>query len=100
MADKQNIKLRIGNKDYELGIAPEKEEVYRLAALEIHKSVAKYKEKSPSLSIQDCLALVALGATIEKISMRQSREVGNEDVKDLTAISERISEYMNRLEKV
>lgn len=98
MAELLNIRLRICNKDYDLKIPSEKEEVYRLAARQVNDSVAALGRAGfEDYNAKDYLALAALDFAQENIRMSQSREVGNEDVRELNAISERISEYMNRL---
>lgn len=100
MAQKQNIKLRICGKDYPFGIDPENEEVYRIAAETVNSTVAEFAKRAfKDYSAKDYLALVAFKFAKDGIILSQSREVGNEDVKELGKISDRITEYMNRLDK-
>lgn len=98
MAEKQNITLRICGKDYGFTIDPEKEEVYRIAAETVNNQVSEYaKHAIKDYSAKDYLALAAFKFARDGILMSQSREVGNEDVKEIGKISDTITEYMNRL---
>ena len=95
---KQSIKLKIGGKDYSLSIDPVKEELYRLAEREVNAYVAKFeKARIDGFAKQDCLALSALQLAISNIAMAQSREVGNEDVKRLAAVTEEIEDYLDKI---
>ena len=99
MADKQNITLRICGKAYAFTIDSEKEEVYRIAAEAVNSQVSEYaKHAIKDYSAKDYLALAAFKFARDGIVLSQSREVGNEDVKELGKISDKISEYMNRLD--
>lgn len=98
MAVRQNITLRIRNREYPLTIELEKEELYRLAERKVNELIAKYEGSGRGgFILQDWMALAALDLAIENIRTSQSREVGNDDVKELNRISEQISEYLNRL---
>ena len=100
MAGRQNITLRICGKDYGFTIDPEKEEVYRIAADAVNSQVSDYaKHGIENYSTKDYLALAAFKFARDGIILSQSREVGNEDVKELEKISDSITEYMNRLDK-
>lgn len=100
MADKQNITLRICGKDYALTIDSEKEEIYRIAAEMVNTQVSEYAKHSiEDYTTKDYLALAAFQFARDSIVMSQSREVGNEDVKELGKISDKISEYMNWLDQ-
>lgn len=101
MAAKLNITLRICGKDYPFTIDAEKEELYRIAAREVNQMVSTYAQNitQGDYTAKDFLALTAFNFARECRMMSQNREVGNEDVKELDSISERITEYMNRLER-
>ncbi len=95
---KQSIKLKIGGKEYSLSIDPAKEELYRAAEREVNAYVAKFeKARIDGFAKQDCLALTALQLAISNLGMARSREVGDEDVKRLASLSNRISEYLDDL---
>lgn len=90
------ITLRICNKEYPVRIDPEKEELYRLAASNVNAIAAKYERAQiEGFVFQDCLAMAAVDLAIKYISLKQSREVGNEDMKQLSEISRQIEEYLN-----
>lgn len=96
---KQNITLKIVGKDYSMAIDPSKEEVYRLAERMVNAYAGKFEHAGiEGSSRQDFLALAALQLAISNVAMSQSREVGNEDVKALMAVSEEIESYLNRLD--
>ena len=98
MSEKQNIKLNIGGKSYQLGIDPAKEEVYRLAEREVNARASKFgKAKVDGFAMQDCLAMAGLELAISNIGMSRSREVGNEDVKALASIAREIADYVDGL---
>ncbi|MBP3482543.1 MAG: cell division protein ZapA [Alistipes sp.] len=98
MDGKQNIKLNIGGKSYQLGIDPAKEEMYRLAEREVNARASRFgKAKVDGFAMQDCLAMSALELAISNIGMSRSREVGNEDVRELADIAQRIADYVDTL---
>lgn len=97
---KLRITLRICNKEYPIRIDPEKEELHRLAANTVNAIAAKYeKMQIEGFVFQDCLAMAAVDLAVKNISLKQSREVGNEDMKQLSDISRQIEEYLNAPEK-
>lgn len=98
MAGKQNIKLRICGKDYPFGIDPEKEELYRIAARRVNEMVTQCAQRSiEDYTVKDFLALTALNFALDGIVRDQSLEVGSEDVKELGRLSDKITDFMNRL---
>ena len=48
-------------------------------------------------SRQDFLALAALQLAISNVAMSQSREVGNDDVKALKAVSDQLEDYLSKV---
>ena len=98
-SSKQNITLKIVGKDYSMAIDPSKEEVYRLAERMVNAYAAKFEQAGiEGSSRQDFLALSALQLAISNVAMSQSREVGNEDVKALNAVSDQIESYLSKLD--
>ena len=73
----QAITLKIAGKSYSLNIESEKEEVYRLAEREV----------------------AALKFAIANVDMRQSRELGDEDLKHLGRLGEELDAYLNTLQR-
>ena len=95
---KLDIKLKIAGKTYSMKIDSSKEEVYRLAERMVNAYASKFEQAGiEGSSRQDFLALSALQLAISNVAMSQSREVGNEDVKALNAVSDEISDYLNKL---
>lgn len=100
MARKQYITLRICGKDYPFTIDAEKEELYRIAAQQVNSTVTDYANliRQEDYTAKDYLALIAFKFARECLAMSRNREVGDEDVKAIDEISDKISEYMNRLD--
>lgn len=94
---KQNITLKIVGKDYSMAIDPSKEEVYRLAERMVNAYAGKFEQAGiEGSSRQDFLALAALQLAISNVAMSQSREVGNDDVKALKAVSDEVESYLSK----
>lgn len=94
--EKQRIKLRICNREYPLTIDPEKEEIYRAAERMLNERLARFEQlKVDGFGIQDCLAMTALDFAIHFLKIKQSREVGDDDVKALVEMNRRLEEYLN-----
>lgn len=80
----QAITLKIAGKSYSLNIESEKEEVYRLAEREVNNYLAAIKQNNfKNWTDQDYLSMAALKFAIANVDMRQSRELGDEDLKHL-----------------
>ena len=98
-SSKQNLTLKIVGKDYSMAIDPSKEEVYRLAERMVNAYASKFEQAGiEGSSRQDFLALSALQLAISNVAMSQSREVGNDDVKALNAVSDEIESYLSKLD--
>lgn len=97
-AKKQTITLKIAEKSYRLEIAPEKEEVYRLAEREVNGYIARLRQaKYKEFSTQDYLAMASLHLAITNVVMKQSREVGNEDMQALDRLGRELDNYLNEV---
>lgn len=95
---KQTITLKIAEKSYKLDIAPEKEEAYRLAEREVNEYVAHLKQVNyKDFSMQDYLAITSLHMAISHVMMRQSREIGDEDMQALDRLGSELDDYLNRI---
>lgn len=95
---KQNITLKIIGKPYSLAIDSEKEELYRLAEREINAYVTRIEQaRFKGFAKEDCLAMAAFQIAVAKLSLAQSREVGDEDVKRLAALSGEVEAYFDSL---
>lgn len=95
---KQAITLKIAGKSYPFNIESGKEEAYRLAEREVNSYVALIKQQNiKGWGEQDYLAMAALKFAIANVSIRQSRELDNEDLKHLEKICSDIDTYLNTL---
>ena len=92
----QAITLKIAGKSYSLNIESEKEEVYRLAEREVNNYLAAIKQNNfKNWTDQDYLSMAA----IANVDMRQSRELGDEDLKHLGRLGEELDAYLNTLQR-
>ena len=93
---KQAITLKIAGKSYPFNIESGKEEVYRLAEREVNNYLALIKQQNlKNWTDQDYLSMAALKFAIANVGMRQSREVDNEDLRQLEKIGTEIDAYLN-----
>ena len=91
----QAITLKIAGKSYSLNIESEKEEVYRLAEREVNNYLAAIKQNNfKNWTDQDYLSMAALKFAIANVDMRQSRELGDEDLRH-RKIGTEIDAYLN-----
>ena len=96
---KQAITLKVAGRSYAFDIESDKEEMYRLAEREVNTYLARIMQKRyENWSEKDYLSMTALKSAIATVEMRQSREVGDEDLKRLHRLDERIDAYLNELE--
>lgn len=94
----QAITLKLAGKSYSLNIDSEKEEMYRLAEREVNSYLAAIKQNNfKNWTDQDYLSMAALKFAIANVDMRQSRELGDEDLKRLGHLGEEIDAYLNAL---
>lgn len=94
----QAIKLKIAGKSYSFKIESEKEELYRLAEREVNQYIASIKQNNfQGWTDQDYLGMTALKFAISNADMRQSREVGSEELKRLESLGDQIEGYLNTL---
>lgn len=96
---KQSIKLKIANKSYSFSIESEKEELYRLAEREVNAYVASIRQNNfQGWNEIDYLGMAALKFAIANAELRQSREVGSEELKSIEQLSTEIDKYLSRPE--
>lgn len=89
------ITLRIAGKPYQFTIDREREEIYRLGEREVNACFAKCKQSQKKGWIDfDYLVVTALQFAMTNVYMRQSREVGSEDLKRLDSLSEELVTYL------
>lgn len=96
--DKLAIKLKIAGKSYSFTISREKEELYRHAEKEVNAYLTRFeKAQYKGFSTTDCLALASLQLSIANLTMAQSREVGDDDLKALTSLDGELNDYLQAL---
>lgn len=96
---KQSISLKIANKPYMFSIESEKEELYRLAEREVNAYVASIRQNNfQGWSEIDYLGMAVLKFAIANVELRQSREVGSEELKSIEQLATEIDEYLSRPE--
>lgn len=94
----QAITLRIAGKSYPLNIERGKEEVYRLAERELNAYLIQIKQNNfRGWTDQDYLAMAALKFAIANVTLRQSRELGSEDLQRLEQLGEEIASRLDSL---
>lgn len=92
----QAITLKIAGKSYPLNIESGKEEVYRLAEREVNAYLAQIKQNNfRNWADQDYLAMAALKFAIANVTLRQSRELGGEDLRRLERLDKELDDYLN-----
>ena len=97
---KQAITLKIAGKSYPFNIESGKEEMYRLAEREVNNYLAAIKQNNfKNWTDQDYLSMAALKFAIANVDMRQSRELGDEDLKHLGRLGEELDAYLNTLQR-
>ena len=93
---KQAITLKIAGKSYPFNIESGKEEMYRLAEREVNSCLARINHgKIKNWNDKDYLSMTALKFAIANVGMRQSREVDDEDLRQLEKIGTEIDAYLN-----
>ena len=86
----QAIKLKLAGKSYSFKIESEKE---------VNQYVVSIKQNNfQGWTDQDYLGMAALKFAIALLDLKQSREVGDEDLKRLTALDNELDRYLNALE--
>lgn len=97
---KQAITLKVAGRSYSFDIESGKEEIYRLAEREVNNYLTLIKQRRfENWTDRDYLSMTALKFAIAHVEMRQSREVGSEDLKRLHALDREIDSYLNALER-
>lgn len=95
----QAITLKLAGKSYPLIIESEKEEMYRLAEREVNNYLAAIKQNNfKGWTDQDYLSMAALKFAISYVDMRQSREVGSEDLQRLEQLADEVDRYLHTLQ--
>ncbi len=93
---KLTMHLKVAGKKYGVNTTPDKEEAYRLAEQEVNNLLESFKRgKYKGFEDRDYLAMVALHLAIGNVQMRQSREVGGEDLRMLDEMNNRLDRYLN-----
>ena len=76
----QKITIRINGKRYELTAeTPEKEEIYRQAALSVNQMLGNYVDKFPGKELSELISLVALNESIGRITLMKKLEAAEKE---------------------
>uniref|UniRef100_UPI004057917E cell division protein ZapA n=1 Tax=Alistipes sp. TaxID=1872444 RepID=UPI004057917E len=95
---KLTMNLKVAGKPYRVNTRPEKEEAYRLAEAEVNAYIDSFRKGNyKGFEERDYIAMTALHLAIANVQLRQSREVGNEDMKALSEVSKRLDDFLNKL---
>ncbi|WMJ75027.1 cell division protein ZapA [Cytophagaceae bacterium ABcell3] len=70
-----SIKIKIGDREYPMRVAPAEEERIRLAGKVINENLKKYKDQFGINDKQDLLAMVAFQFLVEKMK-KEAEETG------------------------
>lgn len=71
----QKITIRINGKIYELTAeTPEKEEIYRQAAVSVNQMLGTYMQKFPGKDLSELISLVALNESIGRLTLTRRLE--------------------------
>lgn len=82
----QSITIKIGGIEYPLvANSPEVEQLYRLAAEDINKLLAKYDERYGDKSLADKLAFVSLQEAVSKITNQRKLHTLVDEVNGLNS---------------
>lgn len=94
--EKQAITLKVAGGSYKFTIDRDREEVYRLAEREVNAALAKIRQnRIRNWEDADYLAVAVLTFAIDNIDLRQSREVGDEDLQRLDALDAELGTYLD-----
>ena len=95
---KQKITVKIIGKPYPLLIDSQKEELYRLAERELNAYVTRTEQMHfKDFTREDSLAMAAFQIAVARLTLAQSREVGDEEVKTLAALGGELESYLDAL---
>lgn len=93
---KIKITLKIAGSSYSFNINREKEEIYRLAEREVNACLAQTRQNPiKGWEKPDYLAMVSLNFALANLYLRQSRELGDEDLQRLSALDEELGAYLD-----
>lgn len=97
---KQAITLKVAGRSYSFDIERGKEEMYRLAEREVNNYLALIKQKKfEKWTDREYLSMTALKFAIANVELRQSREIGDEDLKRLQQTDRQLDAYLNQIEE-
>lgn len=96
--DKLTMHVKVAEKPYRVNTRPEKEEIYRLAEEEVNNYINSFRKGNyKGFEDRDYIAMAALHLAIANVQIRQTREVGNEDLKALDEMSRTLDAYLNEV---
>ena len=77
-----SIKIKIGNREYPMKVAPEEEATIRQAGKQINERIRTYQEQFGIDDRQDLLAMVAIDCYVEKLQSIEIRQTTDEVAMD------------------
>lgn len=69
-----SIKIKIGNREYPMKVAPEDEATIRQAGKKINEKIRSFQEQFGIDDRQDLLAMVAIDGYVEKLQSSEIRQ--------------------------
>lgn len=73
-----SIKIKIGNREYPMKVAPEEEATIRQAGKKINEKIKVYQEQFGIDDKLDLLAMVAIDCYVEKLQFHELRQSTDE----------------------
>ena len=93
----QSIKQKIAGKIYPLKAAnPQMEQMMRIAAEDVNRTLAKLNERYPDTPLEDKLVFVAIQEAVAKLHTAKKYESLNNDV---SSLSSELATYLAEIEK-
>lgn len=92
MEEKHRIQITIADRSYPFSVAPDQEEIMRLAVKRISERMDNYKKKFALRDNQDALAITALMFVAQMIKEKRTDTSGSL-VKELQYLSDQLDEY-------
>ena len=93
MDKKVKINISIAGKSYPMTVDVANEELYRVAARRLNDTIAEFN-RVPQFDSQDRLAMAAFRYSILSLTSERNTSLGDEDIEELEAITQRIRNYV------
>jgi cell division protein ZapA len=93
MDKKIKVNISIAGKSYPMTVDVANEELYRVAAKHLNETIAEFG-RVPHFDSQDRLAMAAFRFSILSLTSERNTSLGDEDIEELEAITQRIRNYV------